>query len=486
MCYSAGTGQTYDPATCAPSGFDPNTLVCPGDDFCTMDAAQDVAPLVATATPQTTPALAPGPLNTAIEPEPAPIIPPSEDAARAAAEGVLPTGDGSYVPGADEAAAPLTGDTYSDDGSGDPYYARRSSSTGYNRGGYSSGGYSGGGYNAGGGSSSSGGSAPSQPFPFADGFGNPTGDPKPIHADGWLPPMFGGSMSRTEFNQARFPDDGSSGPAQLPRLPYNPMPSVAGGGYSSGGSSGSGGGGADFARQMAYKLKGNMMGSGSSGYSSYDSGPTQSAYNQADKRYARDQKTLQEEYEKRSLFYANLSNPASMLPSARPGLTASSGGWGQMNALPMGQLALLAKGSKNDKFASNPKAFQKTLGGMYTDFSTKPGVFDYTTLMQNLFNAGKKSAVTRSFQTQAAGEAVTNKQGLYRKTKEGEWNNAPVGTQVSNMLSTLGAVYDVTRPDTASANMALAQQWANAWANKFQNKKKAPLITKYFGKKLGF
>ena len=325
-------------------------------------------------------------------------------------------------------------------------------------------------------------------FPFADGFGNPAGDPTPVYANGSVHPFFGGSMPGSSG------DGSGGGPARQMTVPSTGAtagpygtsgPTTSGGSFgggSSGGSSGGGGGGNDYYWNIRNNILGGM--SGSSG--SYPSDAEyRAAQNSADRAYKKDQNQMEREAQQRSMFYNLYSNPTFALPGVSQQGTP---GYGSLSTMPASQLALLTSGySGKDTFTRRPQQFENTLADLYRSIDNGSANFQYEPLMNNLFDAGKQSTLGRMFMEQKPNKTVYNNDGLYQRTNEGAWKNASASSQASTMMSMLNAIYGTTlSPKMASAYSANAQQAMDTFGQDNWDRKNPQSLLDYMGNYLGY
>lgn len=388
-------------------------------------------------------------------------------------------------------AAPAV-DTYAASGS-DTYVAYDESTGTYTRRKKGSSGSSGGGYTA-----SSGGGVDTyngvpMAFPFADGFGNPDGDPTPVYANGTAHPFFGGSMpgggggdtyGGGASRQVTVPSTGASAG------PYGVTPPSSGNPFSGGGSAPSSGGGSGGGNDYYWNIRNNIL--GNMGGGGYEQGPTEADYrrwqNQADRRMKQDQKQQEQETLRESQFYSLYNNPTFALPSAVNTDQTGTPGYNMMSSLPLSQLALMTSGYQGkDTYTRKPKTFQKTLADLYADIDRGNMSFQYDTLMNNLFSADNKSTLGRMFMTQKPSEAVYNKDGYYKRMDEGKWKNAPASTQASTLMSMLNATYNTTlAPKVAAAYSAEAQQALDAYGEQNWDRKNPQSVLDYMRNYLGY
>lgn len=322
-------------------------------------------------------------------------------------------------------------------------------------------------------------------FPFADGFGNADGDPTPVYANGMVHPFFGGTMTAGEADgsgasrQMTVPETGATAG------PYGVSgPSGGGGGYA-GGSAGGGGGGNDFYWNIRNNILGNFGGSGGSYPSDAE---YRAAQNAADRAFKKDQKQATRESENQSQFYSLYSTPTYALPSAINNDSIGTPGYNMMSSLPASQLALMTSGYQGkDTYTKRPETFKRTLADLYQDIDRGTTDFSYDSLMNNLFDASNQSTLGRMFMTQKPSEAVYNKDGLYKRTNEGAWKNAPASSQAGTLMSMLNATYGTTlSPKMASAYSANAQQALDAYGENNWNRKNPQSILDYMGNYLGY
>lgn len=379
-------------------------------------------------------------------------------------------------------------DTYGGGTGGDTYLAYDESTGTYYKKSKSKSSSSGSGYSSDGSSS---GDTYTPAFPFADGFGNADGDPTPVYANGMVHPFFGGSMTAGEASgggasrQMTVPETGATAG------PYGVSgPSTSGGGYSGGSAGGSAGGGGGGGNSYYWNIRNNILGNmGGSSSGSYPSDAEyRAAQNAADRAYKKDQKQAEQQSQNQSQFYSLYSNPTYALPSAINNDSIGTPGYNTLSSMPVSQLALMTSGYQGkDTYTKRPESFKRTLADLYQDLDRGNTNFTYNSLMGNLFDASNQSTLGRMFMTQKPSETVYNKDGLYKRTNEGAWKNAPAASQSSTLMSMLNAAYGTTlSPKMASAYSANASQALDAYGENNWDRKNPQSVLDYMRNYLGY
>lgn len=319
-----------------------------------------------------------------------------------------------------------------------------------------------GGYEAGGMWSDSFGDGSGAPVDMGGDYPRYTGDTAaPHYLGGGLHPFFGGAMP--DYGSG----DGGGGPRPLPQLPRNNAYLPGGGGYSSGGGGGDGG---DFARQMAGKLKGKMLGYGSDGYGDYPESDPYDPY--ADEKMRGAAKGMSPE-QAASLFY----RPQMMIPRVDEGIEATGANYGLVNELPATELAYLLGGRKKG-WDGGPNDLANGIHDAYDTALNGKDWFDWDELSGNLARAkGKNNGLANLFSPHEEKDSYGNPYEV----------NPTAGDAAYAYQGMLNAAIDTTLPPIAAAGYAGYGDWLiNQWGSKALGKDpaKAPPINRWVGKRL--
>lgn len=324
-------------------------------------------------------------------------------------------------------------------------------------------GYGYGGYEAGGMWSDSFGGGSGPPVDLSGGYPRYTGDtPAPSYMNGARHPFFGGAMP--DYGSG----DGGGGPRPLPPLPRNNAYLPGGGGYSSGG----GGGGGEFAKAMAYKLKGKLLGGGSS-YGSYDSDYDDDPYDPyADEKMRGAARGMSPE-QAASLFY----RPQMMIPNVDKDIDPTGANYGLVNELPATELAYLLGGRKKG-WDGGPNDLANGIADVYDTALNGDDWFEWDDLSGNLAKAkGKNNGLANLFQTREERDAYGNPYEV----------SPTAGDAAYAYQGMLNAAINTTLPPIAAAGYAAYGDWLiNQWGSKAlkQDPAKAPSINRWVGKRL--
>lgn len=311
-----------------------------------------------------------------------------------------------------------------------------------------------------------------------------------MYADGWIPPMFGGQYTRAEWVAKMNPDDGSSGPAQLPRLPWKdnqypfdpfngnpPGNPFFGQGSSSSGSSSSGG----LAREMYQRFAGKFMPGGS------DTGPTDAQYQRSEAQAKRDARQRERDYRDQQTVYGMSQKP-------EWGMTDL---WGKdfaytpaydfyKNSYNLPGMQYLLFGGMNANKMNNPNMYKRQLANMYKQITSGGDTLSYDNLRDNLFSGGRGSWLARSFQHQMPGQSKYSPDGIYRGYRDGKWKWNSAADQAAQAQFLMGALNQATMAPEAAAFQNLLVERALAQWGASKNAKKNPGSVLRYLKRQGF
>lgn len=154
---------------------------------------------------------------------------------------------------------------------------------------------------------------------------------------------------------------------------------------------------------------------------------------------------------------------------------------------PLTQLTFLTQGATGkDRFTANHRRFGNAVQGLAGQMEN--GLeFQRDSLMQNLFNPGRRSALARSFMTLQQGDPRYNKDGLYQGTKNDRWRWAPASTQADVMRSYLSGIYDVTTPvQFRQPAMNYLNQLIDQWVSRSYADQKPGSLQDWLGSQIGY
>lgn len=346
------------------------------------------------------------------------------------------------------------------------------------------------GWVSGGGYGSNGGYGGSSGYPA--GFGNSSDNPVPTYANGWVPPMFGGQYTYQEWlAMHQPPDDGYSGPAQLPDLPWwNSQPAFdpfngnpPGNPFNQSSGSGAGADGVGLARSLYQKFAGKFAEQTSGDTAS----PTQADYNRSEAKARRDAKKREQEYQDQQLIAGMQSRP-------EWGMTDL---WGKdfaynpafsyyQNAYPLAALQNIIGGDVKYKKLSDPNKYKRHLADMYREISGGTGALTYNSLRDNIFDASRGSWLGRSFQSQTPGKSRYSDDGIYRGWKDGKWKWNGAADQASQAQFLMGGLHQSTlAPAQANFRNTLVEQALAGWGGSQSAKKNPGSVLRYL-KRQGF
>lgn len=216
----------------------------------------------------------------------------------------------------------------------------------------------------------------------------------------------------------------------------------------------------------------------------YDSGmPTDADYARSEHRYNKDMRQDQRYAKQVQSSQALFANPTWAF---KPG-DLSRRDYSYLSQTPLTQLAFLTQGATGkDRWTTNDKRFGNVVQGMANSMDNGME-FQQDSLMQNLFNPGRKSALARSFMALQQGDPRYDKNGIYLGSRKDKFQWAPATTQADAMRSYLSAIYSTTTaPQFQQPAMNYVNQLIDQWASRAYSDKKPGSLQQWLGNQMGY